>query len=304
MGHGKLKKFAENETFRCLLQPSADEVLADGFFNLRDHSVKGHWNELMFDAPRPIILELGCGKGEYTIDLAQRNPAFNYIGVDIKGARLWKGAKYATEHKLGNVAFLRTRIEFITAYFAQDEVSEIWLTFSDPQFKSENSRLTSPLFLERYRSFLRPGGIVHLKTDSMFLHQYSRTVAECNGLRVLGCTEDLYATPREALSTLSTLSAPSAPSVPSAPSTLSASSAPALSPETVDALYAVQTFYEKMFLEQGYKITYLSFVIDLDGPFVHPDFDEDYWRSIEGPRLLFGHDSAETRRQKLHHPTL
>ena len=274
MGHDKLRKFAENETFKCLLQPSAAEALADGFFNLRDHEIKGKWNERMFDAPRPIVLELGCGKGEYTIDLAERDPSCNYIGVDIKGARLWKGAKYATEHKLGNVAFLRTRIEFITAYFAPGEVSEIWLTFSDPQFRSENSRLTSPLFLERYRSFLKPGGIVHLKTDSMFLHRYSRAVAACNGLQVLGCTEDLYATPREAL--------------------------PSLTAETVDALFEVQTFYEKMFLEQGYKITYLSFVIDHDGPFTHPtDFDEDYWRSAEGPRLLFGHDSAETRRRKL-----
>ena len=272
MGHDKLRKFAENETFKCLLQPSAAEALADGFFNLRDHEIKGHWNERMFDAPRPIVLELGCGKGEYTIDLALRNPGFNYIGVDIKGARLWKGAKYATQNHLGNVAFLRTRIEFITAYFAPGEVSEIWLTFSDPQFRSENSRLTSPLFLERYRSFMKPGGIVHLKTDSMFLHQYSRAVAACNGLQVLGCTEDLYGTPREALP---------------------------MPAETVGALYEVQTFYEKMFLEQGYKITYLSFVIDHDGPFIHPDFDEEYWRSIEGPRLLFGHDSAETRRQKL-----
>ena len=276
MGHGKLKKFAENETFRCLLQPSAEEVLADGFFNLRDHAVKGHWNETMFDAPRPIVLELGCGKGEYTIDLAQRNPAFNYIGVDIKGARLWKGAKYATQHGMGNVAFLRTRIEFITAYFAPGEVSEIWLTFSDPQFRSENSRLTSPLFLERYRSFMKPGGIIHLKTDSMFLHRYSRAVAERNGLRILGCTEDLYGTPQPDRHL------------------------PGLPAETVEALYEVQTFYEKMFLEQGYKITYLSFVIDHDGPYEHPDFDEEYWRSVEGPRLLFGHDSAETRRQKLH----
>ena len=284
MGHDKLSKFAENETFACLLQPSAKEVLADGFFNLRDHEIKGRWNERMFDAPRPIVLELGCGKGEYTIDLAQRDPSFNYIGVDIKGARLWKGAKYATQNHLGNVAFLRTRIEFITAYFAPGEVSEIWLTFSDPQFRSENSRLTSPLFLERYRSFLRPGGIVHLKTDSMFLHQYSRAVAEANGLQVLACTEDLYATPREALA-------------------MPAKEGPAgLPAETVGALYEVQTFYEKMFLEQGYRITCLSFVIDHDGLYAHPDFDEDYWRSVEGPRLLFGHDSAETRRQKLHSP--
>ena len=315
MGHGKLKKFAENETFRCLLQPSAQEVLADGFFNLRDHAVKGHWNETMFDAPRPIILELGCGKGEYTIDLAQRNPDCNYIGVDIKGARLWKGAKYATQHNMGNAAFLRTRIEFITAYFAPGEVSEIWLTFSDPQFRSENSRLTSPLFLERYRSFLKHGGIVHLKTDSMFLHQYSRAVAERNGLRVLGCTEDLYGTPCEALSA-SAVEGPAGSRTASDPS--QASLGPSLSraeggtslqdplptgltAETVGALYEVQTFYEKMFLEQGYKITYLSFVITHAGPYEHPtDFDEDYWRSVEGPRLLFGHDSAETRRQKLH----
>ena len=316
MGHDKLRKFAENETFSCLLQPSAKEVLADGFFNLRDHEITGRWNERMFDAPRPIVLELGCGKGEYTIDLALRHPECNYIGVDIKGARLWKGAKYATQNHMGNVAFLRTRIEFITAYFAPGEVSEIWLTFSDPQFRSENSRLTSPLFLKRYRSFLRSGGIVHLKTDSMFLHRYSRAVAEANGLHVLACTEDLYGTPREALAMPAeegpagsrTAYDPSqaglGPSLSRAEGGTSLQGPPpplpeGLSAETVGALYEVQTFYEKMFLEQGYKITYLSFVIDHDGPYAHPDFDEDYWRSVEGPRLLFGHDSAETRRRKL-----
>ena len=288
MGHGKLKKFAENETFRCLLQPSAEEVLADGFFNLRDHAVKGHWNETMFDAPRPIVLELGCGKGEYTIDLAQRNPAFNYIGVDIKGARLWKGAKYATQHGMGNVAFLRTRIEFITAYFASEEVSEIWLTFSDPQFRSENSRLTSPLFLERYRSFMKLGGIVHLKTDSMFLHQYSRAVAERNGLRILGCTEDLYGTPREAFAppTEMPVEAGLLPETGLLPEA-------SLLAETVGALYEVQTFYERMFLEQGYKITYLRFKIDREGAYEYPadpeEFDSKAWRQAEGPRRTFGH---------------
>ena len=277
MGHDKLRKFAENETFACLLQPTAAQVLSKGYANLTDHPVKGHWIKQMFGGHEgDIILELGCGKGEYTLELARRNPDKNYIGVDIKGARLWRGAKTATQEGLRNVAFLRTRIEFITAYFAPGEVSEIWLTFSDPQFRSENSRLTSPLFLERYRSFMKPGGIVHLKTDSMFLHRYSRAVAERNGLRILGCTEDLYGTPQ------------------------SDRRLPELPAETVEALYEVQTFYEKMFLEQGYKITYLSFVIDHDGPYEHPDFDEEYWRSVEGPRLLFGHDSAETRRQKLH----
>ena len=275
MGHDKLRKFAENETFSCLLQPSAQELLADGYFHLRDHAVKGHWNE-RFGNSNPIVLELGCGKGEYTIALAERDPERNYIGVDIKGARLWKGAKYATEHALPNVAFLRTRVEFITAFFAPGEVSEVWLTFSDPQYRSENSRLCSPLFLERYRSFLKPGGIVHLKTDSRFLHEYARAVCAANKLQVLACTTDLYGT-ADAESSVS-----------------------AIQPVVKE----VQTFYEQLFLQQGYPITYLSFVIDHEGPYVSPSdpeqFDSKAWRAAEGPRLLFGHDSAETRRQKLH----
>jgi len=219
----------------------------------------------MFSCAAPIVLELGCGKGEYTIDLGRRMPSSNYVGVDIKGARLWKGAKQAMAEGLGNVAFLRTRVEFITAFFAPGEVSGIWLTFSDPQMRSENSRLSSPLFLERYRKMLSPGGTVKLKTDSRFLYEYTRAVAEANGLKILHSTTDLYGEEHT------------------------------LGPE----LYEVQTFYEKMFLEQGYKINYLEFVIDREGEYVHPDFDEKYWRSVEGPRLLFGHDSAETRRQKL-----
>ena len=283
MGHDKLRKFAENETFSCLLQPSASELLADGFFNLRDHAVKGQWNATMFDAPRPIVLELGCGKGEYTIDLSRREPGCNYIGVDIKGARLWKGAKYAHEHQLGNVAFLRTRIEFIGAFFAPSEVSQIWLTFSDPQLKSENSRLTSPVFLERYRQFLRPGGVVHLKTDSRFLHEYSLTVARRNGLRVLAQTTDLYSTPRESLFDAGTASEVwGAEKNPSGNAPQTSLAAPA-----VDSLYEVQTFYERMFRAQGYKITYLAFTLDHEGPFEHPseeEFDAAYWRSVEGPR--------------------
>lgn len=271
MGHDKLRKFAENETFRCLLQPSSKELLADGYFSLRDHEIKGRWNERMFDAERPVVLELGCGKGEYTVDLAVRKPECNYIGVDIKGARLWKGAKHAHENKMGNVAFLRTKIEFIEAFFAPGEVSEIWLTFSDPQHKSENARLTSPLFIERYRKFLKPGGMVHLKTDSRFLHEYTKALCAENSLRVLDCTADLYGEAR----------------IPEKPE-----------------LYEVQTFYEKMFLDQGYKITYMSFCVDGEAPVISPErsgrFDSDYWRSVEGPRQLFGRDTAETRRQKLH----
>ena len=260
MGHDKLRKFAENRTFSCLLQPSAEEVLdrdveAPGL-HLKPHPVAGAWNGTMFDAPRPIVLELGCGKGDYTIALAERHPECNYIGVDIKGARLWTGAKYATEHALGNVAFLRTRIEFIGAFFAPGEVSEIWLTFSDPQMHSENSRLTSPLFLERYRRLLAPGGRVHLKTDSRFLYEYSLATARANGLTILAAETDIYHSEEKSFP-----------------------------PE----LLSVQTFYEKMFLGMGLPITYLSFLCDREGPFVHPDFDEAYWRGAEGPRRTFSH---------------
>lgn len=278
MGHDKLRKFAENETFGCLVQASSAELLADGYENLRDHPMKGRWRERMFPMQgpdAPLVLELGCGKGEYTIDLARRFPDSDFIGVDIKGARLWKGAKHVHTHGVPNAAFLRARIEFIKAFFAPGEVSELWLTFSDPQFRSENSRLTSPMFLERYRSFMKTGGVVHLKTDSRFLHEYTKAVCRVNGLEVFACTDDLY----------------------------SERSREALAGKAGAELYEVQTFYEKMFLAQGYRITYLSFVIDHDGDYLYPrrpeDFDPDYWRSVEGPRLLFGRDSAETRRQKM-----
>ncbi len=270
MGHGKLIKFAQNETFSCLLQPSSQELLADGYFNLRDHGVKGRWAEFFKDAVNPgsLVLELGCGKGEYTIDLACRNPQSCYVGVDIKGARLWKGAKYATENKLANVGFLRTRIEFINAFFARDEVDSIWLTFSDPQLKSENSRLTSPVFLERYRKFLRKGGIIHLKTDSRFLHEYTRAVCGVNGFEVLACTPDLYGDPASVQESLSC--------------------GRSLAPEVRE----VKTFYEKMALKQGFKITYIAFRIDGDAPIVKPSdpaqFDSGLWRSLEEPRHFFG----------------
>ena len=260
MGHGKLRKFAENETFRCLLQPDASSVLVGGTRELvlRDHPIKGNWNSTMFTKAQPIVLELGCGKGDYTIALALRHPEMNFIGVDIKGARLWTGAKYATEHALPNVAFLRTRVEFITAFFAPGEVSEVWLTFSDPQLGgSGNSRLSAPVFLERYRSFLRPGGIVHLKTDSRFLHEYTMSVIRANGLEVLKSSTDIY---KEG---------------------------------DLGVVTQVQTFYEKMFLQMGLPITYVAFRIDHEGPFAQPaDFDAAYWRELEGPRRSFSHQPS------------
>ena len=336
MGHDKLRKFAENETFTCLLQPSSAEILADGYFSLRDHKIKGRWNAEMFDAPRPIVLELGCGKGEYTIALAERDPSRNYIGVDIKGARLWKGAKYAETHHLGNVAFLRTRIELINAFFAPGEVDEIWLTFSDPQIRRENARLSSPLFLERYARLLRPGGIIHLKTDSRFLHEYTKAVCRQNGLDVIACTEDLYGD--------GAISAePAAESLPENSVAESLRDAGAMPTGAVDVLSdegamptvavddlsdagamqkdpasiplearEVQTFYETIFRSQGYRINYIAFRLGTPDAsasgtsagslFQSPDrelFNPEYWRSIEGERQIFGHDTAETRRQKL-----
>ena len=262
MGHGKLKKFAENETFRCLLQPDASQVLdkepGSKELRLRDHAIKGNWGRKMFGNDHPIVLELGCGKGDYTIALALRHPEINYIGVDIKGARLWKGAKFATEQALPNVAFLRTRIEFIDAFFGPGEVSEIWLTFSDPQLRgSENARLSSPLFLERYRRFLRPGGVVHLKTDSRYLYEYTSAVVHVNQLDVKFSETDVYANQA---------------SVP-------------------EEVTQVQTFYEKMFLEMGLPITYLAFCIDHEGPYAFPGeaFDHDHWLEAEGPRRSFSH---------------
>ena len=277
MGHGKLKKFAENETFRCLLQPDASSVLAkpEGSRELvlRDHAIKGNWNRDMFEKPQPIVLELGCGKGDYTIALARRHPEMNFIGVDIKGARLWKGAKEATEEKMGNVAFLRTRIEFIDAFFGPGEVSQIWLTFSDPQLRgSENARLTSPLFLQRYSHFLVSDGIVHLKTDSRFLYEYTRSVIRANFLTVLAFGTDIYSQGIQAGDELEW--------------------------DLLD-VFEVKTFYETMFLKMGLPITYLAFRLrrpDLleDEPFAYPeDFDAAYWREAEGPRRTFSHQPAK-----------
>ena len=279
MGHGKLKKFAENETFRCLLQPDASEILdkepGSRELRLRDHAIKGNWGRDMFGNDHPIVLELGCGKGDYTLALSQRHPEINYIGVDIKGARLWKGAKYATENALPNVAFLRTRIEFIDAFFGPGEVSEIWLTFSDPQLRgSENARLSSPLFLERYSRFLRPGGIVHLKTDSRYLYEYTQAVVKANSLKVLAFGTDIYAE-----------------GIRFSDAAEGGHGSGETYPLCVEEVTQVQTFYEKMFLEMGLPITYMAFCIDHEGPYAFPGetFDHDRWLEAEGPRRSFSH---------------
>lgn len=217
----KIGKFRENETFSCLIQPAMEEVFR------KEYPLKGNWNKDVFHNDHPIVLELGCGKGEYTIALSERFPEKNYIGVDIKGARLWKGAKYATEHSLPNVAFLRTRIEFINSLFAPDEVSEIWITFADPQPKKPKKRLTSQLFLDQYARFLKKEGIIHLKTDSQLLHESTLEVIAENNHTLLEANSDIYGSGRA----------------------------------TDDDILSVKTFYEAHFLSQGMPITYLRFVL-------------------------------------------
>ena len=264
-----------------MLQPDAsavlDKVPGSKELRVKDHAIKGNWGKEMFGNDNPIVLELGCGKGDYTIALALRHPEVNYIGVDIKGARLWKGAKYATENALPNVAFLRTRIEFIDAFFGPGEVSEIWLTFSDPQLRgSENARLSSPLFLERYRHFLKPGGIVHLKTDSRYLYEYTQAVCRVNDLAVLACGTDIY---HQGIM----------------PGPDRASETPdQVGDDGWEAVTKVQTFYEKMFLDMGLPITYMAFAIDHIGPYLFPGeaFDHHYWLDFEGPRRSFSHQPA------------
>ena len=188
MGKDKLRKFAENLTFKCMVQPEFDDIFH------KDHPLKGNWHKEFFHNDNPIVLELGCGRGEYTVALAERNPDKNYIGIDIKGARMWRGAKTATERNMANVGFVRTRIEFIQSFFAEGEVAEIWITFPDPQLKSRRAkkRLTSPLFLAEYKRFLSADGVINLKTDSKHLYNYTAAVIERLGLDAEVQNDDIY----------------------------------------------------------------------------------------------------------------
>ncbi len=201
--------------------------------------MKGKWREMYFHNDNPIVLELGCGKGEYTVELAKLYPEMNFIGVDIKGARMWTGAKKAIEENQKNVAFLRTNIEIIDRFFAQDEVQEIWLTFSDPQMKNPRKRLTSTYFMNRYRHFLVDGGVIHLKTDSNFLFTYTTYMVEENKLPVLFRTEDLYH--HEGID------------------------------EVTRKILSIQTYYESMWIERGLNIKYMKFGLPREGVLVEPD---------------------------------
>ncbi len=217
----KLKRFRENETFQNVIQPMRDEVLSGNF------SLKGEW-ATFFGNTNPIVIELGCGKGEYTIGLASLYPDKNFIGIDIKGARLWRGAKTALENKQRNVAFLRSQISLIDQLFASGEVSEIWITFPDPQIKYKRTkhRLTNRDFLEKYREILKENGTVHLKTDSEFMHGYTLGLLQGLGLEILYANHDVYKNEGSPMEVL-----------------------------------GIQTFYENQYLEKGKPITYLKFRI-------------------------------------------
>lgn len=216
----KLKRFKENETFANVIQPKRDALL-EGLFSL-----KGNWKRDFFKNENPLVLELGCGKGEYAVNLAREFPNKNFLGIDIKGARFWRGAKTALEENLPNVGFLRTQIELITYCFAPNEVDEIWITFPDPQIKYKRTkhRLTNSEFLDRYREVLKPGGTIHLKTDSEFMHGYTLGLLHGLGEEITYAHHDIYGS----------------------------TGAP-------KAVTSIQTFYEQQYLEKGKKITYVSF---------------------------------------------
>ncbi len=248
MSKGKLQKFAEMETFKNVFQYPYGVISEVPF------EMKGHWREQYFHNDNPIVLELGCGKGEYTVGLARVYPNINFIGVDIKGARIYTGAKQALEEGLDNVAFLRTSIEIIDRFFAKDEVQEIWLTFSDPQMKNVHKRLSSTFFLNRYRNFLIDGGLVHLKTDSNFLFTYTTYLVERNKLPLLFRTEDLYSNETNGVQASDF-------------------------DERTKEILGIHTYYENQWIERGLNIKYMKFSLPTAGVLEEPEVEielDDY----------------------------
>ena len=246
MGKNKLKKFADMEMLPNVFQCAMKDLGEDNPVV----QMAGHWQERYFHNSHPIVLELGCGHGEYTVGLAQRYPDTNFIGIDIKGARMWHGARQAFEQQLPNVAFLRINIELLPRFFAPNEVDELWITFPDPQMKKATKRLTSTFFLRRYAQLLKPNGLIHLKTDSPFLYTYTRAMLSENHFTPLADTDDLYA--------------------------------PALQ-EAADLVNAraLQTHYEHQWLSRGLTIKYLCWALSPKQPLIEPEIDieKDTYRS-------------------------
>ena len=222
MGKDKLRRFAENETFLNMFQAQYIDLERENGFSL-----KGEWRRDFFKNDNPIVLELGCGKGEYTVGLGRKYKDKNFIGVDIKGARMWRGCKTSIEERLTNIAFLRTHVQIIDKYFSEGEVDEIWITFCDPQLKKPNKRLTSPRFLDIYSRILKPGGIIHLKTDSQELYDYTlEEVLIPNNYKIHYNTNDLYST------------------------------------DDMHEVKEIKTYYENIYLKENKPITYLEFEIN------------------------------------------
>lgn len=249
MGKNKLSKFAELETFSHVFQVSSRELFAGKEFEL-----KGKWHSDYFKNNNPIVLELGCGKGEYTVELAKANPNKNYIGIDIKGARLWKGAKEIAVSGIKNAAFIRTDIEAINYLFATNEIDEIWLTFPDPQMKKVTRRLTATNFIYKYSQILKPQGFVHLKTDSDFMFTYTKAMIEVNNLEVIECYYDLY------------------------------DELPAHLPQLTE----IKTYYERQWLDRGLKIKYIQFRLNNIDKLVEPniEIEPDSYRSFKRERRV------------------
>jgi tRNA (guanine-N7-)-methyltransferase len=253
----KLSKFEEMDTFPHVFQYPFSVLQEKGF------DLRGRWGESFFGNGRPIVLELGCGRGEYTVGLAKLFPEKNFIGIDIKGARMWSGAKESLTQKLVNVAFLRTHIELIDHFFAHGEVSEIWLTFPDPQMKKVNKRLTSTRFMSLYRRILAPDGLIHLKTDSPFLYAYTRAMIAANRYPLLCDIPSLHHH--------------SAPPLPSSTLPTSPDLSPALS---------LRTFYEEQWITRGLTIKYLLFRCETRTTLIEPDITipPDPYRSYNRSR--------------------
>jgi tRNA (guanine-N7-)-methyltransferase len=239
VGKNKLAKFEEMKAFEHVVQAPFNKIKHNDFH------LKGKWARDFFRNENPVVLELGCGKGEYTVELAEKFPGKNFIGVDIKGARLWKGAKIALQKKLKNVAFLRTNIEIVTQFFGENEVEEIWLTFPDPQMKKTRKRLTSTTFLNKYKSFLEKEGIIHLKTDSNFQYNYTSALVHKNDFEILAETDNLYES------------------------------------DILNETLQIKTFYEKQWLSRGITIKYLAFKLK-NVEFEEPDveIEKDEYRSF------------------------
>lgn len=225
MAKNKLKRFEEMKDFAHVVEPTLTDAQSGDF------ELKGKWNENFFKNDHPIVLELGCGKGEYAVGMARNYPEKNFLGLDIKGNRMWVGAKQALDEGMENVGFLRTRIEFIHVFFAPNEIDEIWLTFSDPQPNKPKKRLTYKRYIDMYRQFLKPGGIIHLKTDSDLLYESTKEQIKTNGYAILQDSNDLYGALIHNLD------------------------------QQTQEILGIKTHYEALFSAKGYKIKYIKFTV-------------------------------------------